>query len=146
MTHEGADTRSPDWAYNWADGTGLLGMDQPEEIDAAFERGEPHVGVAVIGLALNHSDPVAILPRIARALRTDSEELRRQGTVALAHVARLHHTVDTECLALLRTRPRGNEADDDLWTFVRHRRLPLWLWRHHLPRHTKWLLWDRWRV
>lgn len=62
MTDKRAGTGSPDWAYNWADGTGLLGMDQPEEIDAAFERGEPHVGVAVIGLALNYSDPVAILP------------------------------------------------------------------------------------
>ncbi|MFE4990407.1 hypothetical protein ACFRH4_03500 [Streptomyces mirabilis] len=76
MTSERAGTGSPDWAYNWADGTGLLGMDQPGEIDAAFERGEPHVGVAVIGLALNHSDPVAILPRIAHALRSDAEELR----------------------------------------------------------------------
>ncbi|MFD7927722.1 hypothetical protein [Streptomyces sp. NPDC059742] len=33
---------------------------------------------------------------------------------------------------LLRGCPRGNEADDDLWSFVPHRQLPLWLWRHHL--------------
>ncbi|MEJ8639787.1 hypothetical protein [Streptomyces sp. MS2.AVA.5] len=146
MPYEREDTGSSDWAYNWADGTGLLGMDQPEAIDAAFERQEALVGVAVIGLALHHSDPGVILPRIARALRSDSEELRRQGTIALAHVARLHHTVDAECLALLRTRPRGNEADDDLWSFVPHRRLPLWLWCHHLPQHATWLLWHRWRT
>lgn len=37
--------------YSWKDGTGLLGVDDPGLVDAAFERGEPHAGVAVIGLA-----------------------------------------------------------------------------------------------
>jgi hypothetical protein len=40
--------------YRWKDGTGLLAIDDPGLVDAAFERGEPHAGVAVIGLALNH--------------------------------------------------------------------------------------------
>lgn len=70
---------------------------------------------------------------------------QHQGTVALAHVARLHHTVDPECLALLRTQPRGNEADDDLWDFVPRRNLPWWLWRHQLPGHATWYLLERWR-
>ncbi|WP_327417927.1 hypothetical protein [Streptomyces sp. NBC_01233] len=52
--------------------------------------------------------------------------------MALAHVARLHRTADRRCLALLRRCPRGNEADDDLWSFVPHWELPLWLWCHHL--------------
>lgn len=32
-------------------GEGLLGPDDPGEWDAAFERGEPRLGTAVIGLA-----------------------------------------------------------------------------------------------
>ncbi|MFB6578398.1 hypothetical protein ACFCYC_13360 [Streptomyces sp. NPDC056402] len=40
--------------------------------------------------------------------------------------------MDRRCLQLLRGYPRGNEADDDLWSFVPHRELPLRLWRHHL--------------
>ncbi|MER8199208.1 hypothetical protein ABTY00_35375 [Streptomyces microflavus] len=64
---------------------------------AAFERGERHVGVAVIALALHHSDSRTILPRVAQALRATR---RHQGAVALAHVARLQHSLDPECLAL----------------------------------------------
>lgn len=131
--------------YSWKDGTGLLAIDDPGLVDAAFERGEPHTGVAVIGLALNHGDPAVILPRVARAMGSQSPELRRQGTVALAHAARLHRSIDQRCLALLRARPRGNEADDDLWSFVPHRRLPWWLWRHHLPTTAAYWLWERWR-
>ncbi|WP_199808043.1 hypothetical protein [Streptomyces sp. NRRL F-2580] len=107
-------------------------VERPEQVLAAFERGERGVGVAVIALALNHPDPAAVLPVVARALESADREVRRQGVVALAHVARLHRTVDRRCLALLRRCPRGNEADDDLWSFVPHRELPLWLWRHHL--------------
>ncbi|MFF3672808.1 hypothetical protein ACFYYS_02340 [Streptomyces sp. NPDC002120] len=107
-------------------------VERPEQVLAAFERGERWVGVAVIALALDHPDPAAVLPVVARALESPDREVRRQGVVALAHVARLHRTVDRRCLELLRRCPRGNEADDDLWSFVPHRELPLWLWRHHL--------------
>ncbi|MGW6841834.1 hypothetical protein [Streptomyces sp. NPDC054958] len=116
---------------DWRSGSNLLGVDRPDVVLAAFERGEPMVGVAVIGLALNHADPAAVLPVVARAWESADREVRRQGVIALAHVARLHHTVDRRCLELLRRCPRGNEADDDLWSFVPHRELPLWLWRHH---------------
>ncbi|WP_299537324.1 hypothetical protein [uncultured Streptomyces sp.] len=131
----------PDWEH----GTGLIGVRDPAVVDAAFERGERHVGVAVIGLALHHPDPRTILPRVAQALRATDPARQHQGTVALAHVARLHHTTDPECLALLRTQPRGNEADDDLWDFVPRRNLPWWLWRHQLPGHIQWYLFNRWR-
>ncbi|MDX2810965.1 hypothetical protein PV410_00070 [Streptomyces sp. PA03-5A] len=114
---------------NWADSAVLLGTDRPEEVDAAFAREEPLVGVAVIGLALNHPDAAAILPRVARALEAPHEELRRQGVVALAHVARLHGTVDDRCLELLRGLPPGTEAHDDILAYVPLRRLPWWLRR-----------------
>ncbi|MFI8005558.1 hypothetical protein [Streptomyces sp. NPDC086010] len=133
-------------AMHWQSGSALLGTDRPEEVDAAFDRAEELVGVAVIGLALNHPDAEAILPRVARALESDDDALRHQGRVALAHVARLHSTVDRRCLELLRSHPRGSEADDDLWGYVSHRRLPWWLWRHHLMQRMAWLLRDKWRA
>lgn len=65
---------------NWQDSSALMGIDRPEEIDSAFDLGEKSVGVAIIGLALNHPDPQRILPRIARTLASDSGgELRSQG-------------------------------------------------------------------
>ncbi|MGW0783979.1 hypothetical protein [Streptomyces sp. NPDC002913] len=131
---------------NWQSSSALLGTDRPEEVDAAFDRGEESVGIAVIGLALQHPDAEAILPRVARALESSDAALRPQGRVALAHVARLHGTVDRRCLELLRSHPRGNEADDDLWGYVPHRRLPWWLWRHHLGERLAWYLRDRWRA
>jgi hypothetical protein len=132
-------------ALNWQDASTLRWVDHPEDVDAAFSRGEPLVGVAVISLALNHDNADAILPQVARAMAADDPEIRRQGVVALAHVARLHHRVDQRCLSLLRGFPRGNEADDDLWSFVDHRLLPWWLWRHHASQRLLWLLRDRWR-
>ncbi|GAB7029792.1 hypothetical protein AB0G35_09995 [Streptomyces sp. NPDC021749] len=121
---------------NWRESAALLGTDRPEEVDAAFERGEELAGVAVIGLALTHPDPAAILPRVARALEraleSSDHRLRHQGIVALAHTARLHGTVDRRCLDLLRRCPRGTEADDDLWAYVPRHRLPWWLWRHRV--------------
>ncbi|PRY01422.1 hypothetical protein [Allonocardiopsis opalescens] len=104
----------------------------PAEVDAALDRGAPGAGVAVIALALHHPDPHKVLPRVARALAAADPNLRRQGVVALAHTARLHRTADRRCLDLLRAHPRGNEADDDLWTYVPRHRLPAWLWRHHI--------------
>ncbi|MGW4271868.1 hypothetical protein ACWEGQ_05775 [Streptomyces seoulensis] len=95
--------------------------------------------MAVIALALNHGDAAVILPRVGRALESEDAEIRRQGVLALAHVARLHRTVDQRSLALLRGCPRGNEADDDLWSYVAHRRLPWWLWRHHFAQRWTWL-------
>jgi hypothetical protein len=130
---------------NWQDGSTLRWIDRPEEVDAAFGRGEPLVGVAVIALALNHADVDAILPRVVKALEAEDPEVRRQGVIALAHVARLHRTVDQRSLDLLRAHPRGNEADDDLWSFVAHRRLPWWLWRHHFTERLTWSFRDRWR-
>ncbi|MFD7909199.1 hypothetical protein ACFV30_00485 [Streptomyces sp. NPDC059752] len=82
---------------DWRGGSNLLAVDRPEVVLAAFRRGEPNVGVAVIGLALHHADPEAVLPVVARALESADREVRRQGVIALAHVARLHRTVDRRC-------------------------------------------------
>ncbi|MFJ7589114.1 hypothetical protein ACIQZO_17385 [Streptomyces sp. NPDC097617] len=126
------DGAGPAGGPDWRSGSRLNEVDRPEVVLAAFARGEPKAGVAVIALVLNHGDPEAVLPVVARALESADREVRRQGVIALAHVARLHRAVDRRCLELLRGCPRGNEADDDLWCFVPHRELPLWLWRHHL--------------
>ncbi|MET8411694.1 hypothetical protein ABZV34_26975 [Streptomyces sp. NPDC005195] len=142
--HEnGSVGRTP--ALNWQDGSSLRWTDQPGEVDAAFDRGEPLVGVAVIALALNHADADTVLPRVGRALESEDPAIRRQGVIALAHVARLHRTVDRRSLDLLRGCPRGTEADDDLWSYVAHRRLPWWLWRYHCAQRLTRLFRDRWR-
>ncbi|MFE5210581.1 hypothetical protein [Streptomyces sp. NPDC056600] len=132
-------------ALNWQEASTLRRVARPEEVEAAFSRGEALVGVAVIALALNHPDAGVILPQVARAMAADDPEVRRQGVVALAHVARLHRTVDQHCVDLLRGFPRGNEADDDLWSFVDHRLLPWWLWRYQSGQRWRWLVRDRWR-
>jgi len=91
------------------------------------------------------SNAAPVFPLVARALEAPSPQLREQGVVAMAHLARLHHAVDRRCLALLRSFGRGNAADDDLWTFIPHRKLPLWLWRHHTRERLAWWVRDRWR-
>jgi len=131
-------------ALNWQDASTLRWVERPDDVDAAFNRGEPLVGVAVIALALNHDSADAILPQVARAMVAADPEIRRQGVVALAHVARLHRPVDQGCVDLLKGFPRGNEADDDLWSFVDHRMLPWWLWRYHAGQRLLWLVRDRW--
>src|SRR5690348_11695502 len=93
---------------NCLDSSALMGTDRPEEVDAAVDRGEREVGVAVIELALTHPVPWQTLPRTARALASANLELRAQGIVALAHVARLHRVVDQDNLDLLHALPRGN--------------------------------------
>lgn len=132
---------------DWTDGLSVWRADhRPEDVAAAFERGESTVGVAVIALALNHPDPARVLPLVARAMESATPQTREQGVTALAHIARLHRTVDRRCLTLLRTCVRGNPADDDLWSFVDHRRLPLWLWAYHAKERLVWWLRDRWRA
>jgi hypothetical protein len=102
------------------------------------------VGVAVIALALNHPEPGEVLPLVARAMGSGNPQIREQGVVAMAHTARLHRAVDRRCLDLLRSCARGNPADDDLWSFVPHRRLPLWLRWYHAKQRIWWSLRGRW--
>lgn len=130
---------------DWADGSAVWRADLlPADVQAAFERGEDTVGVAVIALALNHPDPAQVLPLVAMAMESGSLQIREQGVVAMAHTARLHRAVDRRCLALLRSCARGNPADDDLWSFVSHRQLPSWLWWYHAKQRLWWRLRGRW--
>ncbi|GAA4225827.1 hypothetical protein GCM10022254_08600 [Actinomadura meridiana] len=134
-----------DGGLDWSDGSAVWEADLlPTEVRAAFERGEEMAGVAVIALALNHPEPARVLPLVAMAMESSSPQIREQGLVAMAHTARLHRAVDRRCLALLRSCARGNPADDDLWSFVPHHRLPLWLRWYHAKQRLWWLLRGRW--
>jgi hypothetical protein len=131
---------------DWTDHTAVWQADhRPADVNAAFDRSEPLAGLAVISLSLQHPSPDDVLPLVARAFESPDPQIRYQGTVALANTARLHRTVDARCLTLLRACPRGNPADDDLWSFIPHRQLPLWLRRHHAKERLLWWLRDRWR-
>ncbi|NKE61479.1 hypothetical protein FXN61_33850 [Lentzea sp. PSKA42] len=112
---------------DWRNYSALMGTDRPEEVDAAFDRGEDMVGVSLIGLAMSYPDPWVTLRRVARALDHNRIEVRQHGATALAHVVRIHGVVSRECLEVLRRHP-NEAAEDDLWTFIAHRRLPAWLW------------------
>lgn len=119
-------TDGPGW--NWETGEGLLGMDDPAEVDAALERGERHLGAGVIGLALNCPPEVAS-PRIIRALEVLDRSRRDFPFTAAAHVARLNGRLTPELYAALRAEGMGGFADHairDTLTFVPFRELPPW--------------------
>jgi hypothetical protein len=88
-------------ALDWAGASNLNTCWRPQDVDAAFDRDETHVGVAVIALVYNNTDTPAVLPRVARALTSTNPETRRQGLLALMHTARLHGQVDDVTLNLL---------------------------------------------
>lgn len=135
----------PEW--HWDTGEGLLGMDDPAEVDAALERGERSVGAAVIGLALNCPPEVAS-PRILRAVEVLDRSRRDFPFTAAAHVARLHGRLTPELYAALRAEGRGGFADhaiDDTLTFVPFRDLPPWF-KWQLVRTTVVGKLDSWRL
>lgn len=96
---EGDDVEPVD--LDWERGGNLNRCREPRDIDAAFDRGEEHVGVALIALVYNNPDADAVLPRVARGLRSPNPETRRQSLLALMHTARLHGRVDAITLELL---------------------------------------------
>jgi hypothetical protein len=115
---------------DWAAGHGLLAVADPAVVDAAFDRREKHVGIAVVGLALNGDDLDAIAPRVVRAIEADDEETRRLGFTAAGHTARLFGTLDPRIEAVLRRRRRDGIAAtalDDVVQYVGE--LPEWLTR-----------------
>ncbi|GGV01848.1 hypothetical protein GCM10010211_81420 [Streptomyces albospinus] len=57
-------------------GDGLIGIRDPAEVDAAFDRGERCVGTAVVGLVLNSDDVAVVAPRVLRALRSSDATVR----------------------------------------------------------------------
>ncbi|MEU6379997.1 hypothetical protein [Streptomyces sp. NPDC046909] len=131
----------------WESGEGLLGLSDPEEWDAAFERGERHLGTAVIGLAFNCSLEEAS-PRIVRAMGLPERDQRGYAFTAAGTAARLNGALTPELYAALRAaghRGAAEPAIDDTLTFVPHRDLPLWFkWRKVAVR-----VWDKvetWRL
>jgi hypothetical protein len=120
------------FSYDWQSGEGLSGIDDPAAVDAAFERGEEHLGAAVIGLALTCSPDVAS-PRIVRAMRVLDTSRREFAFTAAGIVARTHGDLTPELYAALRTEGPGGVAANaikDTLTFVPFRKLPLWFkWR-----------------
>ncbi|WP_405817370.1 hypothetical protein OG241_22885 [Streptomyces sp. NBC_01390] len=117
--------------WDWKSGEGLLGLDDPEEWDAAFERGEDHLGTAVIGLAFQCSLEEAS-PRIARAMRLPDIGQRGFAFTAAGHAARLNGELTPELYAALRAEGPGGIAEHpirDTLGFVPFRKLPPWFKR-----------------
>ncbi|GAA4301146.1 hypothetical protein GCM10023086_16950 [Streptomyces venetus] len=122
-------TGSPEW--DWGSGEGLLGLDDPEEWDAAFERGESHLGTAAIGLAFNCSLEDAS-PRILRATQLPDAAQRGFAFTAAGTAARLNGALTPELYAALRAAGPGRKsiaqnAVDDTLDYVPFRQLPRWL-------------------
>ncbi|MDQ1017032.1 hypothetical protein [Streptomyces afghaniensis] len=117
---------------DWESGKGLLGIDDPAEWDAAWERGESRLGTAAIGLALQCSLEEAS-PRIVRATQLPHPEQRGYAFTAAGTAARLNRELTPELYAVLRVEgPKGTAEDaiNDTLTFVPFRKLPPWFkWR-----------------
>ena len=131
---------------NWETGEGLLAVDDPTEVDNAFARNEKHVGIAVVGLALNNEDLDAVAPRVVRAIESDDVETRRLGFTAAGHAARLFETLDPRIeQALRRFRNDGIAATalDDVLQYVRFRQLPSWLKTESVRRKLHWWIFRR---
>ncbi|WAZ23391.1 hypothetical protein STRCI_004732 [Streptomyces cinnabarinus] len=134
-------------SWNWETGKGLLGIDDPAEVDAAFERGERALGAGVIGLALNCPPEVAS-PRIIRAIEVLDRSRRDFPFTAAAHVARLNGRLTPELFAALRAEGMGGFADHairDTLTYVPFRDLPPWF-KGQLVRTTVLDKLDAWRL
>ncbi|MEU1198623.1 hypothetical protein ABZ446_20585 [Streptomyces sp. NPDC005813] len=117
--------------WDWESGEGLLGIDDPAEWDAAFERGADHLGTAVIGLAFQCSLEDAS-PRIVRAMQLPDRDQRGYAFTAAGTAARLNGALTPELYAALRAEGPGRKsiaenAIDDTLDYVPFRQLPLWL-------------------
>ncbi|MET8160961.1 hypothetical protein ABZT47_31770 [Sphaerisporangium sp. NPDC005289] len=132
---------------DWENSADLMGCDDPAEVEAAFERGEPLVGVAVMGLSLCVPDAHGVEPLVVRAMRSGSREVRLQGLTALSHKVRLTGEVGREALEVLHTllhspdtdvREHARRVAGDVWIFVPHMRLPAWLWVRATVRRVRW--------
>ncbi|MGW3652242.1 hypothetical protein [Streptomyces sp. NPDC000878] len=116
---------------NWQSGEGLLGLDDPAEWDAAFERGEDRLGTAVIGLAFQCSLEEAS-PRIVRAMQLPDRGQQGFAFTAAGHAARLNGELTPELYAALRAEGPGGIAEHpirDTLGFVPFRKLPPWFKR-----------------
>jgi hypothetical protein len=138
---------------DWENSADLMGCDDPREVEAAFERGEPLVGVAVLGLSLSVPDADGVGPLVMRAMRSSSREIRLQGLTALSHMVRLTGEIDRPALELLRSMTRDPDQEikehagtvaGDVWIFVPHSGLPAWLRARATIRTLHWWLLQCW--
>ncbi|MFK0287155.1 hypothetical protein ACIQVL_42730 [Streptomyces sp. NPDC090499] len=117
--------------WDWQNGQGLLAFDDPGEWDGAYDRGEPHLGIAVIGLAF-HCSLEEASPRIVKAMRLPDGLQRANAFVATGHAARLNRGLTPELFTALRTEGLGGVAEHpirDTLAFVPFRDLPPWFKR-----------------
>ncbi|KIZ14531.1 hypothetical protein [Streptomyces natalensis] len=117
---------------DWETGDGVIDIRDPDEIDAAFDRGERHVGTAVIGMVLHGEDIAVLAPRVERAMRSPDPYVRQLGCVAAGDMARLYTTLSPGIYAVLRAEGLGGVADSairDTLTFIPFRQLPWWMRR-----------------
>lgn len=99
------------------------------EVDAAFERGDPEVGTAVVKLVFGGAGVEEVAARVVRALRSADAGTRRLGGVAAGDLARTAGRLTPELYGVLRAEGFGGVADTaikDVLTFVPFRRLPRW--------------------
>ena len=125
--------------WDWGRGESLLGLDDPEEWDAALERGEDCLGTAVIGLAFQCSLEEAS-PRIVRAMQLSDAGQRGFAYTAAGTAARLNGELTPQLYAALRAEGPGGIADNairDTLTFVPFRQLPPWF-KWQMVRTTVW--------
>jgi len=128
---------------DWKHGSNLNRCREPKDVDAAFDREEQHVGVALIALVYNNADTETVLVQVARGLRSPNPETRRQSLLALMHTARLYGRVDAITLDLLRelladhtpinagslydVRGTAIQTVEDLRVFLPKEQLPAWV-------------------
>ncbi|MFJ2831929.1 hypothetical protein ACIPC1_30930 [Streptomyces sp. NPDC087263] len=115
---------APKW--DWESGEGVSHINDPAEVDAAFERGEWPLGSAVIGLAFNCSLEEAS-PRIVRAMRVPDLAQRGFAFTAAGAAARINGRLTPELYAALRAEGLKSIAEyaiKDTLTFVPFRQLP----------------------
>ncbi|MFI6268534.1 hypothetical protein [Micromonospora zamorensis] len=126
----------------WSIGSWLSVIDRPEIVDEALDREDQYAGIALLALVLNHEDPGVVLPRIKRAMMSQSPQTRANALQSLGHHARLHGFVDGEAIDRLRQALRDRTvlggfqirgyaatAASDVGMFVKRCALPRWFRR-----------------
>ncbi|WP_419666491.1 hypothetical protein [Streptomyces sp. 2-1] len=112
--------------WNWETGEGVSHIDDPAEVDAAFERGEWPLGSAVIGLAFNCPLEEAS-PRIIRAMQLRDLAQRGFAFTAAGAAARINGRLTPELYAALQAEGIKSIAEyaiKDTLAFVPFRQLP----------------------
>ncbi|NUP20472.1 MAG: hypothetical protein HOZ81_31200 [Streptomyces sp.] len=126
---------------DWETGEGVSAIDDPADWDAAYERGEQHLGTAAIGLAFNCSLEEAS-PRIIKAMELPDRGQRGFAYTAAGTAARLNGALTPELYAALRAeghRGIAKNAIDDTLDYVPFRQLPPWFkWRKVVSK-----VWDK---